>query len=131
MHWTVSVGTLLHLLFYAHIIIINFVLCVSDEQQQHQIDVDGGDDMLNKLNDYKHFDSSKYYASENDSYNNDKRLIIEDFYRQSALSVKNIKDISFHINTTANTVVVSSGDSLDTMTSLSSPAVASTEGNKH
>ncbi|XP_070500295.1 uncharacterized protein [Chironomus tepperi] len=86
MHWTISVGTFLHLLFYAHIIIINFVLC-GITQSESDINTD-----------YNHFDSK--YFGENETYNNNKRLIIEDFYRQSALSVKSIKDISFHVNTT-------------------------------
>jgi hypothetical protein len=87
MHWTISVGTFLHLLFYAHIIIINFVLCAITQSDS------------DTKSDYNHFDSK--YFGENETYNNDKRLIIEDFYRQSALSVKSIKDISFHVNATA------------------------------
>lgn len=105
MHWTISVGTLLHLLFYAHIIIINFVLCAitQQQQQQQQQNLDDSENIMMKIGDYNAFES-KYFA-ENDSYNNDKRQIIEDFYRQSALSVKSIKDISFHINSSATSVV--------------------------
>lgn len=88
MHWTISVGTFLYLLFYAHIVIINFAICTT----QGESDI---------KSDYNHFESK--YFDENETYSNDKRLIIEDFYRQSALSVKNIQDISFHINATSKT----------------------------
>lgn len=111
MHWTMSVGTFLHLLFYAHIIIINFILCAIT-----QSDSDIQTDYSN------HFDSK--YFGENETYNNDKRLIIEDFYRQSALSVKNIKDISFFINATTALSSVDSTSSSTVMVNVSS----STEG---
>lgn len=91
MHWTMSVGYLLHLLFYAHIIIINnFIDCAIQSSESDNI-----------KGDYNYFESK--YFGENETYNNDKRLIIEEYYRQSALSVKNIKDISFHINMSAIT----------------------------
>jgi len=105
MHWTISVGTFLHLLFYAHIIIINFVLCAITQSES------------DTKSDYNNFDSK--YFGENETYNNDKRLIIEDFYRQSALSVKSIKDISFHVNATAK-IALPTIDSVLSSTSMSS-----------
>lgn len=120
-----SVGTFLHLLlFYAHIIIIiiNFVSCDGDIKS-----------------DFNHFESK--YFSENDTYNNNKRLIIEDFYRQSAISVKNIKDISFHIN--ASNININNNNNSndfqkapqanadDIMSTLATSSSSSTRDGKH
>ncbi|KAG5679583.1 hypothetical protein PVAND_009143 [Polypedilum vanderplanki] len=77
-NWTMSVDTFLHLLI---IIITNCVILTQSD---------------NSDSDYNHFESK--YFGENETYNNDKRLIIEDFYRQSAFSMKSIKDINFQIN---------------------------------
>lgn len=73
-----SVGTFLHFLI---IIITNCVILTQSDSSD---------------SDYNHFESK--YFGENETYNNDKRLIIEDFYRQSAFSMKSIKDINFQIN---------------------------------
>lgn len=85
MHWTVSVGTLLHLLFCALIVAVNFVCCLIAPNDNTDIRTD-----------YNHFESK--YFSENETYNNDKRLIIEDFYRQSALAAKSIQEMSSRLN---------------------------------
>lgn len=85
MHWTVSTGTLLHLLFCALIVAVNFVCCLIAPNDSSDVRTD-----------YNHFES-KYFA-ENETYNNDKRLIIEDFYRQSALAAKSIQEMSFRLN---------------------------------
>jgi hypothetical protein len=47
--------------------------------------------------DYIHFDNSKYYV-ENETYHSDKRQIIEEYFRQSATSVKssNVKEYKFN-----------------------------------
>lgn len=85
MHWTVSAGTLLHLLFYALIVAVNFVCSLIVANDNADIKTD-----------YNHFESK--YFGENETYNSDKRLIIEDFYRQSALAAKSIQEMSFHMN---------------------------------
>lgn len=82
MHWTVSVGTLLHLLFCALIVAVNFVCAINDNAEARA--------------DYNQFESK--YFGENETYNNDKRLIIEDFYRQSSLAAKSIQEMSFRLN---------------------------------
>lgn len=89
MHWTVSAGTLLHLLFCALIVAVNFVCALI-----------AANDKPDTKTDYNHF-GSKYFG-ENETYNNDKRLIIEDFYRQSALAAKTIQEMSFHVNRSGN-----------------------------
>jgi hypothetical protein len=58
--------------------------------------------------DYNHFESK--YFGENETYNNDKRQIIEDFYRQSALAAKSIQEMSFHLNRTGVAKVFDSDD---------------------
>jgi hypothetical protein len=82
MHWTASVGTLLHLLFCAFIVAVSFVRAV--------------DDSADAQADYNRFESK--YFGENDTYNSDKRLIIEDFYRQTSLAAKSIQEMSFRLN---------------------------------
>jgi hypothetical protein len=82
MHWTASVGTLLHLLFCAFIVAVSFVRAV--------------DDSTDAQADYNRFESK--YFGENDTYNSDKRLIIEDFYRQTSLAAKSIQEMSFRLN---------------------------------
>lgn len=84
MHWTVSSGTLLHLLFCALIVAVNFVgLLVASNDNSDRTD-------------YNQFESK--YFGENETYNNDKRMIIEDFYRQSSLAAKAIQEMSFKLN---------------------------------
>lgn len=85
MHWTVSTGTLLHLLFCALIVAVNFVCCLVAPNDNSDVRTD-----------YNHF-VNKYFG-ENETYNNDKRLIIEDFYRQSSLATKSIQEMSFRLN---------------------------------
>lgn len=85
MHRTVSAGTLLHLLFCALIVAVNFVCTLIAANDNADIKTD-----------YNHFESK--YFGENETYNSDKRLIIEDFYRQSALAAKSISEMSFHVN---------------------------------
>jgi hypothetical protein len=87
MHWTVSAGTLLHLLFCALIVAVNFVCALIATNDNTDIKAD-----------YNHFESK--YFGENETYNNDKRQIIEDFYRQSSLAAKSIAEMSFHVNRT-------------------------------
>lgn len=82
MHRTASVGTLLHLLFCAFIVAVSFVRAV--------------DDSTDAQADYNRFESK--YFGENDTYNSDKRLIIEDFYRQTSLAAKSIQEMSFRLN---------------------------------
>lgn len=86
MHWTVSAATLLHLLFCALIVAACFVctLVANDNSELRT--------------DYNRFESK--YFGENETYNNDKRQIIEDFYRQSSLAAKSIQEMSFHLNRT-------------------------------
>lgn len=85
MHWTISAGTLLHLLFCALIVAVNFVCFATNDQSDVRAD-------------YNHFESK--YFGENETYNNDKRLLIEEFYGQSALAAKSIQEMSFHLNQT-------------------------------
>jgi hypothetical protein len=87
MHWTVSTWRFqLHILLCASVVVIEFVVALN-APNINNID----DAKLSK--DYKHF-ASKYFASENETYTSDKRLIIEEFYRQSALSAKNSHDLT-------------------------------------
>jgi hypothetical protein len=108
MHWTISVGTLLHLLLFCAHIIINFVCCAITQPSKS--------DPI--IPDYAHFET--LYFGENETYNSDKRLIIEEFYRQSALSVKNIKNISLNAST-----------NLSAMQSANATQRASDEGNNN
>jgi hypothetical protein len=88
MHWTVSAGSLLHLLFCVLIVAVNFMCSL----------IAAANDNTDIITDYNHFESK--YFGENETYNNDKRQIIEDFYRQSALAAKTIQEMSFHLNRT-------------------------------
>lgn len=85
MHWTVSAGTLLHLLFCALIVAVNFVCSMVATNDNADIQTD-----------YNHFESK--YFGENETHNNDKRLIIEDFYRETSLAAKSIQEMSFRLN---------------------------------
>jgi hypothetical protein len=85
MHWTVSAGTLLHLLFCALIVAVNFVFALIAPNDNAAIKTD-----------YNHFESKHF--GENETYNSDQRLIIEDFYRQSALAAKSIQEMSLRLN---------------------------------
>lgn len=85
MHWTVSAGTLLHLLFCALIVAVNFVRIATDDNSDVRAD-------------YNRFESK--YFGENETYNSDKRHIIEDFYRQSSLAARSIQEMSFRLNQT-------------------------------
>lgn len=85
MHWTVSAGSLLHLLFCALVVAVNFVCALVASSDNPDV-----------ATDFNHFESK--YFGENETNNNDKRLIIEDFYRQSALAAKTIREMSFHLN---------------------------------
>lgn len=89
MHWTLSAGTLLHLLFCALIVAVNFDCIATDDRGDTRAD-------------YNHFESK--YFGENETHNNDKRLIIEEFYGQSALAAKTIQEMSFHLNRTGGVV---------------------------
>lgn len=91
MHWTGSAGTILHLLFRALIVAACFV-CTLIANENSEL-----------RNDYNHFESK--YFGENATYNNDKRQIIEDFYRQSSLATKSIQEMSFHLNRTGSVKV--------------------------
>lgn len=97
MHWTISAGTLLHLLFCALIVAASFVcsLIVPNDKTDLQTD-------------FNHF-ASKYFG-ENETHNNDKRLIIEDFYRQSALAAKSIQEMSFRLNQSSVDSKLQSGE---------------------
>lgn len=86
MHWTVSAGTLLHLLFYALIVAVSFVCSL----------ISPNDNTNDNKPGYNHFESK--YFGENETHDNDKRLIIEDFYRQSSLAAKSIHEMSFRLN---------------------------------
>lgn len=103
MHWTMSVDTLLHsLLFCAHIIIINNLVNVHG-------DIAKSSDNKNKP-DYIHFDGTKYLV-ENETYHSEKRLIIEEYFRQSATSAKSnsVKDVyKFHVNMSDTTESINS-----------------------
>ena len=85
MHRTISVGTLLHLLFCMLIVAVSCISALIVPK-----------DNSNTKADYNNFDSK--YFGENETHNNDKRLIIEDFYRQSALAAKSIQEMSFRLN---------------------------------
>lgn len=97
MLWTVSAGALLHLLFCALIVAINVCSLIATANDNTDIKMD-----------YNHFESK--YFGENETYNNDKRQIIEDFYRQSALAAKTIQEMSFQLNRTGNVKVFDSHD---------------------
>lgn len=102
MHWTMSVDTLLHsLLFCAHIIIINNFVSVHGDIAKP---------VGENKPDYIHFDGTKYLV-ENETYHSEKRLIIEEYFRQSASSAKSssIKDIyKFHVNMSETTESINS-----------------------
>lgn len=91
MHWTIS-DTLLHLLlFCTHIITINNSVSAHGDIAKS---ANGAD---NIKPDYLNFDN-KYYV-ENETYYSDKRQIIEEYFRQSATSVKSsVKDHKFYVN---------------------------------
>lgn len=97
MHRTTSVDTLLHsLLFCAHIIIINNSVSVHGDIAKSA---------AGAKSDYIHFDGTKYLV-ENETYHSEKRLIIEEYFRQSATSAKSssVKDIyKFHVNMSETT----------------------------
>lgn len=97
MLWTVSAGALLHLLFCALIVAINVCSLIAMANDNTDMKMD-----------YNHFESK--YFGENETYNNDKRQIIEDFYRQSALAAKTIQEMSFQLNRTGVAKVFDSDD---------------------
>jgi hypothetical protein len=97
MLWTVSAGALLHLLFCALIVAINVCSLIATANDNTDIKMD-----------YNHFESK--YFGENETYNNDKRQIIEDFYRQSALAAKTIQEMSLKLNRTGVAKVFDSDD---------------------
>lgn len=93
-----GLGTsLLHLLFYA-VIVTNFVCAL--------ISSTANDNIKDSNKDKKEYDyqQNKHYnvnENENETYHSDKRLIIEEYYRQSAISVTNFRDnfnVNFHKN---------------------------------
>jgi len=89
MHNIESSGSaLLHLLFCGAIV-VSFVSCLITSSS---------DTNPNNNNEMK-IDYNAYMAgmAENETYHSDKRLIIEEFYRQSALAAKNSNQ-DFHIN---------------------------------
>ena len=85
--------SLMHLLFYA-VIVTNFVCAL--------ISSTANDNIKNSNNDKNEYDyqQNKHY-SENETYLSDKRLIIEEYYRQSAISVTNFRD-NFNVNNHKN-----------------------------
>lgn len=116
MHWTVSSGTLLHLLFCALIVAVNFVCTLVAANDNSDIRTD-----------YNRFESK--YFGENETYNNDKRMIIEDFYRQSSLAAKTIQEMSFKLN--LSRVVGGSGEHDTVIRNFSTqPTSHNSEGNK-
>lgn len=92
MHWTISVDILLHLLLFStHIITIN------NSANAHGDITKSANGADNIKPDYLNFDN-KYYV-ENETYYSDKRQIIEEYFRQSATSVKSsVKDHKFYVN---------------------------------
>lgn len=80
----------LHLLFYA-VIVTQFVCALISSTTNDNIK-DSNKDKNNKEYDYQ---QNKHYSeneNENETYHSDKRLIIEEYYRQSAISVTNFRD---------------------------------------
>lgn len=119
MHWTLSAGTLSHLLFCALVVAVNFVCAL----------IASGDNADIKA-DYNHFESK--YFGENETYNNDKRLIIEDFYRQSALAAKSIHEMSFRLNRSGIVQKFEPDDDATMSRNLSTPTTSHfNEGNKN
>lgn len=117
MHWTVSAGTLSHLLFCALIVAVNFVCTLI-----------ASDDNADVRTDYNQFESK--YFGENETYNSDKRLIIEDFYRQSSLAAKAIQEMSFKLNRSGAVPRFESGDGAHMIRNFSSQTTSHyTEGN--
>jgi hypothetical protein len=108
MHWTVSNlwRFQLHLLLCASVVVIEFVVALNSPNINNIEDI-----QLSK--DYKHF-ASKYLTSENETYTSDKRLIIEEFYRQSVLSAKSSHDLTqtefSHVNNSTNVIKVVSDE---------------------
>lgn len=86
MHWTASVWRIqLRILLCASVVVIEFVTALNAPNVHNQIDKDETDVIGRDYNRY----ASKYFVSENETYTSDKRIIVEDYFRQSALSPKN------------------------------------------
>lgn len=90
-----SAGQLLRLLLFYGNIVVNFVVCGGGTMPT--LSDSNSDDGQHDINKNYNRLVSKYFG-ENETYNHDKRLIIEDFYRQSALAAKAVREMNFHIN---------------------------------
>ena len=82
---------LLHLLFYA-VIVTNFVCALISSTVNDNIK-----DSNKDKKEYDYQQNKHYSENENETYHSDKRLIIEEYYRQSAISVTNFRD-NFNVN---------------------------------
>lgn len=86
MHWTASMWRVqLRILLCASVVVIEFVTALNAPNVHNHIDKDDTDVTGRDYNRY----ASKYFVSENETYTSDKRIIVEDYFRQSALSPKN------------------------------------------
>ncbi|CAO1405030.1 unnamed protein product [Diamesa serratosioi] len=84
---------LLHLLFYA-VIVTQFVCALISSTANDNIKDSNKDKKEYDYQQNKHFSENE---NENETYHSDKRLIIEEYYRQSAISVTNFRD-NFNVN---------------------------------
>lgn len=79
--------------------------------------------------DYNNFESK--YFGENETYNNDKRMIIEDFYRESSLAAKTIQEMSFKLNLSRIAAAGASGNDTTIIRNFSTQTTNNySEGNK-
>jgi hypothetical protein len=82
--------------------------------------------------DYIHFDGTKYLV-ENETYHSEKRLIIEEYFRQSATSAKSnsIKDVyRLNMSETTESVNNAAADAMASPIDDESPHRHKDEGNK-
>jgi len=88
MHCTASVWQVqLRILLCASVVVIEFVTALSAPNvDYHVAQREDESDVIGK--DYN-LDVSKYFVSENETYASDKRIIVEEYFRQSALAPKN------------------------------------------
>jgi hypothetical protein len=129
MYWTISSlwRFQLHLLLCASVVVIEFVVALNTPNINSIEDI-----QLSK--DFKHF-ASKYLTSENETYTSDKRLIIEEFYRQSVLSAKSSHDLTStelsHVNNSTNVIKLVADEQQNNETTRRDKHSVTNEGNEN
>lgn len=88
MHWTAALWKVqFRILLCASVVVIEFVTALNaPNMNNHVAQREDTSDAIGK--DYNRY-VSKYFVSENETYTSDKRIIVEEYFRQSALARKN------------------------------------------